>query len=170
MGDVKNLSSTEAIEKLKELATKDGGICMFVTSLNKRPQSARPMGSQDVDEEGNIWFFSQKSSDKNDEIKGSPEVQLYYANHSSYEYLSVYGEAEIVYDKALIEKYWNSIAKAWFTQGKDDPEVSLIKVKPLDAYYWDTKTNKLVSLVKIAAAAISGKKMDDGGVEGNISV
>jgi general stress protein 26 len=169
MGDIQNLQNTEAIEKIRDLATKNGGICMFVTALNKRPQSARPMSGQDVDEHGNIWFFSEKSSDKNQEIKANPEVQLFYANHGSSEYLSVYGEAEIVYDKVLIEKYWTPIAKAWFTEGKDDPEISLIKVKTIDAYYWDTKSNKLVSLIKIAASVVSGKTMD-GGVEGSLDV
>ncbi len=170
MGDVKNLFSDEAVEKLKELATKDSGTCMFVTALDKRPQAARPMATQDVDAEGNIWFLSAKNSDKNIDIAADNKVQLFYANNSSYEYLSVYGEAETVFDKLLIEKYWTSMAKAWFPQGKDDPNISLIKVKPLDAYYWDTKSNKLVSLIKIAVAAVSGHKNDDGGIEGKIDV
>jgi hypothetical protein len=42
-------------------------------------------------------------------------------------------------------------------------------VKPVDAYYWDTKNNKLVSLLKIGAAIVTGKSMDDG-IEGELEV
>jgi hypothetical protein len=38
-------------------------------------------------------------------------------------------------------------------------------VVPDEAYYWDTKNNKMVSLIKIVGSMFSGKVMDDG-VEG----
>jgi hypothetical protein len=43
-------------------------------------------------------------------------------------------------------------------------------VKPEDAYYWDTEHGKMVSFLKIAAAAISNKETDDGGVEGKMKI
>jgi general stress protein 26 len=46
------------------------------------------------------------------------------------------------------------MAKTWFKEGKEDPNISLIKVIPEDAYYWDTKNNKMVSLIKFAMGAI----------------
>ena len=140
MGDVKDLSNREGIAKMKELA-ESAKICHFVTALESTPLASRPMATQEVDDEGNFWFLSKESSHKNDEIDEDPEVQLFYSNHGSSEYLTVFG--------------------------KDDPELSIIRVRPVDAYYWDTKTNKLVSLIKIATGAITGKTMDDG-VEGEI--
>jgi general stress protein 26 len=83
--------------------------------------------------------------------------------------MSIYGTAEIVFDKNKVEEMWTPIAKAWFTGGKDDPLISLIKVTPQEGYYWDTKNNKMISLVKIATAMVTGKTMDDG-VEGTLSV
>ena len=81
----------------------------------------------------------------------------------------MFGYAEVIKDRAKLEELWNPIAKAWFTEGKDDPEISILRVRPVDAYYWDTRTNKLVSLIKIAASAITGKTMDDG-IEGEIKL
>lgn len=166
MGEVQNIFKSEAIEKLKELATT-ADICMFVTNLNKLPLTARPMSTSQVDDEGNIWFISKKSSDKNEEISKDNKVQLFYGSKGNAEYLSVYGEASIVYDKEKAKEIWTPIAKAWLTEGVDDPELSLIKITPLDCSYWDTKHNKLVSLLKIAAAVVTGKTMDDG-VEGKL--
>jgi len=168
MGDIKNLTDTKGIEKIRDLA-KDADICLFTTNLSSVPLTARPMSTAAVDDEGNIWFLSRMGSDKNNEISADSRVQLFYSNKSSSEYLSVFGSAEIIHNRGKIEELWTPIAKAWFTGGKDDPSVSIIKVTPQDAYYWDTKNNKMVSLIKIAVSAVTGKTMD-GSVEGEIKI
>lgn len=168
MGDVKNLTSSPAVDKIKELAN-DAGVCMFVTNLFSAPLSARPMATADVDDNGNIWFFSKIDSDKNIDIEKDERVQLFYSNTGSAEYLSVYGNAEILTDRAKIKQLWKPIDKAWFTDGMDDKSITLIKVNTTDAYYWDTKSNKLVSLIKIAVGAVTGK-VTEVGVKGKIEV
>lgn len=168
MGDVKNLSNQEAIGKIKDIG-KGADICLFTTNLTQLPLSTRPMAASQIDDEGNIWFFSGKDSNKNDEINQDKRVQLFFANKSASEYLSVYGEAEEITDKEKAKELWTPIAKTWFTEGVDDPNLSLIKVQPQDAYYWDTKNNKAVQLIKIAVGAITGKTMDDG-VEGKLEL
>ena len=91
-------------------------------------------------------------------------------NNSDSEYLSIFGEAYIYTDKATIEDKWSPMANAWFN-GKDDPNVSIIRVKPKETYYWDTKAGKLVSLLSFAAAAITGSETDNSdGVEGTADV
>lgn len=169
MGNIQNLNGVEAIKKLKELA-EDVDVCMFCTKLDNLPMETRPMSTQEVDEEGNIWFFSARNSEKNTEIKADTKVQLIYSKMSGSHFLSVFGRAEEVYDKARIDRYWDNFIKAWFPDGKDDPNITLLRVKPEEAHYWDTKDGQLVSLLKIGAAAISGKPMDDGGVEGDLKV
>ncbi|MEP7253354.1 MAG: pyridoxamine 5'-phosphate oxidase family protein [Ginsengibacter sp.] len=168
MGDTMNLIDEKAVKKIRELA-KDANICHFVTNLSTTPLSSRPMATQQVDDDGNIWFISDKESDKNHDIQSDDRVQLFYAANGNYEYLSVYGTAEIVFDKAKIHELWTSMAKAWFPDGVDDPAISLIKVSPEDGYYWDTKNNKLVSLFKIAKSMVTGKT-DDDGVQGTLKV
>lgn len=168
MGETMNLIDEKAVEKIRELA-KDANICHFVTNLSTTPLSSRPMATQQVDDDGNIWFISDKSSDKNKDIQSDDRVQLFYSANSNYEYLSIYGTAEIVFDKVKLHELWTSMAKAWFPDGEDDPAISLIKVAPQDGYYWDTKNNKLVSLFKIAKSIVTGKT-DDDGIEGTIKV
>jgi general stress protein 26 len=168
MGDTKNLTNVEAIKKIQDIA-KDADICLFATNLTNLPIATRPMSTQKVDDEGNIWFLSSKSSNQNQDIQADSRVQLFYSHKGSAEYLSVYGEASVLFDRNLAKELWSPIAKAWFTEGVDDPELSIIKVVPSDAYYWDTKNNKAVSMLKILAGAVTGKTMDDG-VKGKISV
>jgi general stress protein 26 len=163
---VKNLSDNKAVAKLKELV-KHNSICLFTTNLNSHPLRTRPMSTKEVDDEGNLWFLSSRSSHKNIDIDDDPNVQLFFSNNSDYEFLSVYGEAAIYTNRDKIEELWSPIVKAWFKEGKDDPDLTAIKVTPRDAYYWDTKNNKLVSIMKIMASVVSGTSMDDG-IEGEL--
>jgi general stress protein 26 len=163
-----NLQSENAVSKLKELVGHNS-ICLFATFLTELPLQVRPMSTQEVDDEGNLWFLSSKSSNKNFEIGEDSKVQLFYSNTSNAEYLSVYGHAEIFDDRTRIAEIWSPIVKAWFKEGKQDPDLSVIKVTPEDISYWDTKSGRLVSLMKIMVSTVSGKIMDDG-VEGKLEV
>ncbi|MFT3679024.1 MAG: pyridoxamine 5'-phosphate oxidase family protein [Ferruginibacter sp.] len=168
MSEIKDLSRENAASKLKELA-ENIKTCMFCTNLSKEPASVRPMGISKVDELGNLWFLSNAESHKNDEIKNNDTVQLIFADPSSSKFMTVYGEADILKDQVSVDEAWTPIAKAWFTEGKDDANLTVIKVHPSIAYYWDTQNGKMITLLKIAAAAISGKPMD-GAVEGKLTV
>lgn len=165
----KDLSDKEAVAKLKELA-EDIGTCMFCTELSVRPFPTRPMALQEVDDSGNLWFISSAKSNKNFEIQHDNDVQLIFAKNQNVHFLSIYGQATIYKDRAHIDEVWSPVAKAWFEEGKDDPEVTVIKVTPTDAYYWDTKYGKAISFLKWAKGAITGKMDDDLGVEGNLKV
>lgn len=163
-----NLTQEEAIAKMKDIAEGCRN-CMLVTDLHQVPSASRPMYLQEVCDQGNFWFISSAKSDKNAAIAADNRVQLYFQDNGSAEYLSVFGEASIHTDKATIDKYWTSFAEAWFT-GKDDPNVTILKVKPLDAYYWETKSGKFIAFMKRAISAATGAKMDDDGVEGSLEV
>ena len=169
MGEIRNLTSQEAASKLKEMA-EDIKVCMFCTELTVQPIATRPMSVQEVDENGNLWFVSSKQSNKNFEIREDDRVQLIFSSISDSHFLSVYGHAVIYRDKSKIEEVWSPVAKAWFEHGENDPDVTVIKVRPTDAYYWDTKEGKVVALLKIAAAAITGGNAEDIGVEGRIKL
>lgn len=163
---VRDLSHSEAVSKMREIVGHNR-ICLFTTNLASLPLQTRPMATQEVDDDGNFWFLSSKRSNKNLEVEVDPRVQLMFANAGHSEFLSVYGEAHIYTDKSKIEDVWSPVAKAWFKEGKNDPDLTVIKVVPEDAYYWDTKNSKVVSLIKIMASVVSNASMDDG-VEGRL--
>jgi general stress protein 26 len=166
--NTQNLTSQDAIDKLKELI-KSESMCFFCTQLTQQPITTRPMSTQKVDEQGNIWFMSSIKSNKNAEIKQNKEVQLLYANTSNYEFLSIFGTASISTDREKIHEMWTPFAKAWFKDGKDDADISLIKVTPNSAYYWDTKSNKMISMIQMIASIVTGSAPNDG-VEGTLKV
>lgn len=164
----KDLNNKEAVEKIISLV-KEIKTGIFVTELTKTPLQSRPMSIQDIDNEGNLWFISSANSNKNFEILKDNHVQLFFANNASSQYISIYGEASIYKDQAIIDQLWTPVAKAWFEEGKNDPNVTVIKVVPSDAYYWDTKDGKVISLLKMAGSALFGNTADIG-VEGKLKL
>ncbi|MEO6232372.1 MAG: pyridoxamine 5'-phosphate oxidase family protein [Ferruginibacter sp.] len=163
-----DLANSEAIAKLKELAEKARN-CIFSTNVSSFPHTARPMALQEVDESGKLWFISSTESHKNAEIEKDNKVTLYFQNNGAYEFLVVSSYAQIHTDKPTIEKYWTSFANAWF-DGKDDPNVSVVSVDPVDSDYWDTKDGKIISFIKMSFMAVTGTKSDDAGLEGKLKV
>jgi len=103
-----NLTNQEAVKKIKELSEK-ARICMFCTELDRPPANSRPMSLQETDDNGNLWFISSETSNKNFEIKEDRNVQLFFMNNGDSEYLSVYGEAFIYTD-----------GRRWLTHGSTE--------------------------------------------------
>lgn len=169
MSNTENLHSKEAIDKLKTLVD-DITICLFCTDLKTDDGSTcRPMSAIKVCDQGNIWFFSEKNSEKNQAIMADKSVQLFFSHPAKNSYLVVNGEAEIISDKVKIEELWTPAAKIWFKEGKDDPNISIIKVKPTNAYYWDTDGNRMINFFKMVASVVTGTNLVTG-KEGALSV
>ncbi len=169
MENTKNLKANEGVEKLKELVTVIN-ICLFSTNLKGNDGATfRPMSAQEVDDEGNIWFFSDINSDKNREVQEDNLVQLIFSHPGKSSYMIVNGVAEISTDHKRIEQLWSPAAKIWFEQGKDDPDISLIKVNTQSAYYWDTDGNKMINFFKFLASVATGSNLVTG-VQGSIKV
>ena len=163
----KNLVGPEAIEKIKSLAKKAGS-CFFCTKITTgQAFETRPMGAEEIDDEGNFWFLSASDSNKNAEISRDPSVQLLFQGSAHSDFLSLYGYATISTDKAKIEQLWDPLMKTWFTEGIDDPRITVIRFTPTDGYYWDTKHGQAVAFAKMVTGAILGKTLDDS-IEGEI--
>lgn len=168
MGDFHNVAGGEAIKKIQKLV-ENAGTCMLLNNLDEIPAQSRPMSTRKVDDDGTCWFFSDAGSEKNIDLTVDNRAQLIYINHGSSEYLSLCGTIEIVKDEAKAKELWNVFLTTWFNNGPEDSRISLLKFTPTDGHYWDTKHNRMVSLIKIAIGAIKGKMMDDGR-EGTITL
>lgn len=160
MTDTINLMNRDAIEKMRKLAK--GNITMLCTFPNNEP-TPRPMDTQQIDEDGTLWFFTKRDTAKVRHILANSKVQLIYPS------LSVTGTARVTRDQKKIDEMWDMMSKTWFSEGKEDPELMLIEVKPAYGYYWDTKHNKMIALAGMLAGAVTGAELDDS-VEGRLTI
>lgn len=165
--NLESLTGTEAGKKIRELAGKTN-TCFFCTDIKSgQPLNTRPMAVQKTDENGSFWFLSAADSFKNLELEKDPRVQLLFQGSAHSDFLSIYGKASVSRDKALIKELWEPIMKTWFTEGEDDPRITVIRVDTIEGYYWDTKHGNAVAFIKMAAGALTGKTMDDS-IEGEL--
>ena len=164
----KNLNSKEAIEKLRSLVN-DIGTCMFFTNTQTGIHNSRPMAVIEVDVNGNLWFFTNLQSAKVKDIEKDGNVHLVFASPAKDSYLDLRGRASVEQDRKSIEDKWNPIVKAWFPEGKDAPDICLLKVKTDEAHYWDTNSTKMVEMLKIVTSIVTGKQLQEG-VHGDLLV
>jgi general stress protein 26 len=165
----KDLSNIEAIEKIRELVNASK-TCFFCTRASMSgPLATRPMAVQKVDDEGMLWFLSATDSHKNAEIAIDPTVQLFFQGNDYSEFLTLTGKAVITTNKGMIKALWKPILKVWFTDGVDDPRISVIAFTPQEGYYWDNKNGNVVAFIKQIAGAAMGKTLDDS-IEGTIKI
>ncbi len=140
------------------LATFDGGKIR-----------SRPMSTQQVDFDGDLWFFTSDRTHKVEEIERDNRVCVAYAKPEDNVYVSVSGTAAVVKDRAKMEELWNPVHRAWFPEGLDDPTLCLLKVTVEEAEYWDSPSSTLVQLVGFVKAIATGQQAD-GGDHGKINL
>jgi len=131
----------------------------------------RPMYTQEVDPDaftGDLWFMSDTDSAKVHEIDTVHRVALTYAAPDKNRYIAIHGVATCERNPAKARELWNVHAKAWWPNGPDDPNLTLVRVRVESAEYWDgpSNTSYMISLLKSVA---TGKPIDldtDHGVVG----
>lgn len=163
-----NLEGIHAIKKIKDIVD-EAQACFFCTAVASAQSDTRPMSVQEVDDAGNLWFLSANDSHKNLELASDPSVKLYFQGSPHSGFLQLDGLATVSTDKAKIKALWKPILKTWFTEGEDDPRISVIKVAPSKGYYWDNKHGDAVAGVKMMIGAALGKTIDDS-IEGTVTV
>ena len=168
MNQTINLMGESAVKKLKSLVDATP-TCMFGSGLKETPPHLCPMHVQQVDVAGDLWFFSAADSTHNRHLAAAPQAQLVFGNPANMEYLVIYGATTISKDRTKIDELWSKMAEAWFPEGKYDPNLTLLRVRPSQAHYWDTENGKLVAFAKILTSAVSGK-ISDVGVQGDLAV
>lgn len=158
-----DLQGAEAIARIKEMA--EGNSCFFCTNI--KAGSARPMSVLQVDDQGSLWFLSSRDSVKNQELHNNSTVRLYFQGSQHSDFLELHGYAAVSTDRVKIEELWKPIIKTWFTEGIDDPRITVIQMIPTEGYYWDTRHNYAIAGMKMLIGAAIGKTLDDS-VEGTL--
>lgn len=138
-----NTKNQDKIEVLRNLI-EEPKVVMLSTRLDKIPTSVCPMIIQEIDEQGDIWFFSSKKTTHFEDIESDNRVQIMYIDNINKTYISIYGHASHIVDAQKIETLWNPAMNAWFN-GKDDSNLVLLNLNIQNAHYWNTEENKLIS-------------------------
>lgn len=156
------MSRDSDFEKLSEMI-KAIDLCMLTTVDESDNLHSRPMSlNGDVDEEGNLWFFTSSNSHKASEIERTPNVNVSFVDTGDQHYVSISGTAQLVHDRDKIKELWKPVLKAWFPDGPDQADVALLKVKVTKAEYWDGPSSTIAQAVSFVSAIFTGKQVELG--------
>ncbi|MFY1828787.1 pyridoxamine 5'-phosphate oxidase family protein [Myxococcus fulvus] len=145
-----------AVEHLGELI-HGIKVAMMTTVDADGSLHSRPMWTQDHDFDGELWFFTREHSHKVDEVEQDHHVNVSFSDPARERYVSVSGRCRLVKDPRKLRELWSPALKAWFPDGMDDPELALLCVRVERAEYWDTPSSRMVQLVGMVKAALTGK-------------
>lgn len=121
-----------------------------------------PMSRQEADEHGIIWYLFSAESEVYRNLQFDKHIMITFSDPKGYRFLVVNGRAEVLRDQNRIDKYWNKFIETYFEKGKEDPHIRVLKVIPEEAHYWDNKTNKMMTVIKLATSMITDNQMDMG--------
>ena len=103
--------------------------CALITISKDGTPTARTMAPFEPDENLIVWFGTNSSSRKVEQISQDPRVSLYYLDGDNSGYVQIQGRAEIINSEDAKQKYWK---EEWQDFYPDYPEgFSLIKVTPI---------------------------------------
>ncbi len=145
---------TEDVTKVAELI-KGNTIAMLTTVDADGTLMSRPMALQDVEFDGDVWFFVERSSRIVAQVTANPQVNVAIGSGSTW--VSLSGSASVVDDPAQKREQWDASVSAWFPQGPDSPQISLLHVEGASAEYWNTPGGRIATMFSFAKAKVTGQ-------------
>jgi general stress protein 26 len=74
--------------------------------------------------------------------------------------VSLSGDAVVLDDPERLAELWDTFTDAWMEGGPENPENVLIKVTASSAEYWDTPNSKVVQVVNLVKAKVTGERYE----------
>jgi len=90
------------------------------------------LGSEDF----TIWFTTNTSSRKVQQIKNSGKASAYFFLPDEWRGLTLIGEIRIIEDRGIKKKLWQEGWRAYYPGGVDDPDYTILCLKPKKAHYY----------------------------------
>lgn len=152
------MTDTTREEGIRKIAgiIKDIKFAMLTTQTEGGQLQSRPMTTQQFEFDGDLWFLWSREASGLHDLQARPQVNVSFSDNRGHNYVSVSGRGELVEDQAKVNELWSDFYKAYY-DGPEDPKIALVKISADGAEYWDGE-GRLTSLIKMAAAAVSGAK------------
>ena len=163
------MSATKKIDELYGLI--DGiEIAMFTTRREDGHLVSRPMATQHRVEGADLWFVTDLTTNKLEELRFDSHVNVSYYRDRTREWVSVSGIARVSQDRGKIQELWRPDWRAWFPgEGEnsgtpEDPRIALILVDADSVVYMVNNKPAPLVLFEVARGILTGKTPDVGSV------
>lgn len=148
-------ANTDAAKERFQTIIERFDMAMLVTTTVDGTLRGRPMGVAKIEDDGRVWFITNRHSGKIDDIEARPIVGVTF--QSGQRFASLTGRARLVHDAAKATELWSEAWRVWFPEGPDDTSLVLIEVQTSVGEYWDNAAQHGIRyLVDAAKAYFSG--------------
>jgi general stress protein 26 len=93
------------------------------------PES-RAMLNLKVEDGFTIWFTTNTSSRKIQQIKNNKKASAYFTLHQEWKGVTIEGELEIIEDMETKKKIWQPGWEMYYPKGVEDPDNAIVKLNP----------------------------------------
>ena len=118
-----------------------------------------PMGTQDFEDPGTVWFLTERNTDKVHAIQADPRVNVSYSSGAGW--VSLTGTATVSEDRAKLRELWDTSADAFMTGDPEDPSNVLLRVDGRTAEYWESP-GKVSAAIQVAKGLVGDRRPDLG--------
>ena len=136
-------------------------VAMLTTTTAQGKHVSRPMGLQEADFDGDLWFFAYDDSAKVAHIRATPEVNVSFTDSKHHSWTSIAGRAQVVQDRRKAEELYSPTLQAWFPDGLQTPGLTLIKVEADTAEYWEGPTSTVAWVAGNLRAVVTRNPSND---------
>ncbi len=107
---------------------------------------ARPMTAQmeTDDDHGPIWFFTSQDSGLVNAGNGPATAHFVAKSHDLF--ARIEGRLTEATSPEMIEKLWNPFVAAWYEEGKDDPDIALLRFDLDSAEIWENGSSLMAGI------------------------
>lgn len=111
---------------------------------------------------GVLWFITAKDTDLARSVASGPQDAMHVVSDGGQGlYSRIHGTLSLSDNRAKLDELWNAVASSWFEDGKQDPDVQLLRLDLTEAEVWATG-GSMAFLYQIAKSKITGDKPDMG--------
>lgn len=153
------MTEEHAISKVTDIIN-DSKIGMLTTLNEDGALVSRPLAVQEVQEDGDMWFFTGLRTSQVAHVRKDPRVNVSFGKNT--EWVSVAGTAEIVTDRQKIHDMWNQVVEAWYPDGPDTPEVCLLRVDSDSAEYWTSPGGTAATVLQWVKSKVTNSRFSVG--------
>ena len=146
--------------ELKRLFWKElqGSPFMMLGLQGVEDSRTRPMTAQvdvpeggDKDDGGPIYFFGAKSETLVTAMGQTHNAVATYASKGHDLFAHVHGQLVLDHDPAVLDRLWNPIIASWYKDGRDDPDLALIRFDTDSANIWKAETGATLKAAALKA-------------------
>jgi len=99
-----------------------------------------------------IWFFTRRDAELVRRLVQGGKAMFNLVSKDRDLWACIGGTITEQHDAGKIDKYWGPVVAAWFPEGKDDPELTLLRLDAEDAEVWIANKGPIRFAFEIAKA------------------